>query len=141
MCMEDCVKPTLKEMPTYIIFHVGTNDVPPEQIAEKIGNLASNSKRMITLRNDQYQRKAADVNRKLKEKCRREKLQFLDHGNTISVRHLNALKLHLNKRGTLSTKRVQYSLRTEITTKLTRFILYLQLNVFFTGCCSFGARI
>ena len=30
----------------------------------------------------------------------RKKLQFLDHDNTISVRHLNASKLHLNKRGT-----------------------------------------
>ena len=36
----------------------------------------------------------------LKEKCREKKLQFLDHGNTITVRHLNASKLHLNKRGT-----------------------------------------
>ena len=28
MCMEDYVKPTLREMPTHIILHVGTNDVP-----------------------------------------------------------------------------------------------------------------
>ena len=27
-------------------------------------------------------------------------MQFLDHGNTITVRLLNASKLHLNKRGT-----------------------------------------
>ena len=111
MCMEDYVKPTLREMPTHIILHVGTNDVPtkkaPEQIAENIDNLAIKLKRncdfsisSITARNDQYQRKAADVNRVLKEKCREKKLQFLDHGNTITVRHLNASKLHLNKRGT-----------------------------------------
>ena len=111
MCMEDYVKPTLREMPTHIILHVGTNDAPtkkaPEQIAENIVNLAIKLKRKcdvsissITARNDQYQRKAADVNRVLKEKCREKKLQFLDHGNTITVRHLNASKLHLNKRGT-----------------------------------------
>ena len=51
-------------------------------------------------RNDQYQKKAADVNKELKEKCRKKKLQFLDHGNTTTVRNLNASKLHLNKRGT-----------------------------------------
>ena len=28
------------------------------------------------------------------------KIQFLDHGNTITVRNLNDSKLHLNKRGT-----------------------------------------
>ena len=93
MCMEDYVKPTLREMPTHIILHAGTNDVPtkkaPEQIAENIVNLAIKLKRKcdvsissITARNDQYQRKAADVNRVLKEKCREKKLQFLDHGKT-----------------------------------------------------------
>ena len=51
-------------------------------------------------KNDQYQRKVADVNRVLKENYREKKLQFLDHGNIITVRHLNASKLHLNKRGT-----------------------------------------
>ena len=98
-------------MPTHIILHVGTNDVPtkqaPERIAQNIANLAIKLKRncdfsisSITARNDQYQRKAADVNQVLKEKCREKKLQILDHGNTITVRHLNPSKLHLNKRGT-----------------------------------------
>ena len=95
----------------HIILHVGTNDAPnkkaPEQIAENIANLAIKLERncdvsisSITGRNDHYQRKAADANRMLKEKCREKKLQFLDHGNTIMVRHLNASKLRLNKRGT-----------------------------------------
>ena len=111
VCMEDYVKPTLREMPTHVICHLGTNDGPtkkaPEQIAENIANLAIKLKRncdvsisSITARNDQYQKKAADVNRELKEKCREKKLQFLDYGNTITVRNLNASKLHLNKRGT-----------------------------------------
>ena len=49
MCMEDCVKPTLREIPAHIILHVGMNDVPtkkaPEQIAENIVNLAIKLKR------------------------------------------------------------------------------------------------
>ena len=111
MCMEDYVKPTLREMPTHMILHAGTNDVTtkeaPEQIVENIVNLAFKLKRNcdvsisgITAMNDQYQKKAADVNRELKENCHEKNLQFLDHGNTITLRHLNASKLHLNKRGT-----------------------------------------
>ena len=89
MCMEDYIKPTLRQMPTHIILHVGTNDVPikkaPAQIAEKILNLAIKLKRTcdvsisgITARNDQYLKKAVDVNRELQGKCREKKLQFLD---------------------------------------------------------------
>ena len=88
MCMEDDIKPTLTEMPTHIILHVGKNDVPtkkaPEQIAEKILNLAIKLKRNcdvsisgITARNDQYQKKAVDVNRELQGKCREKKIAVL----------------------------------------------------------------
>ena len=67
-------------MPTHIIFHAGTSGVPtkkaPKQIAENIANLAITLKRncdvsisSITARNDQYQKKAADVNQELTEKC------------------------------------------------------------------------
>ena len=74
-------------MPTHIILHVGTNDVPtkkaPKQIAENIANLAVKLKRncdvsisSITARNDQYQKKTADVNRVLKEKCQEKKRSF-----------------------------------------------------------------
>ena len=87
MCMEHYVKPTLREMPTHIILHIGTNDVPtkkaPEQIAENIANLAIKLKRncdvsisSITARNDQYQKKAADVKQVLKEKCREKNCSF-----------------------------------------------------------------
>ena len=76
LCMEDYIKPTLREMPTHIL-HIGTNDIPtkkaPEQIAKNIANLAIKLKRncdvsisSITVRNTQYQKKAADVNRELK---------------------------------------------------------------------------
>ena len=36
----------------------------------------------------------------VKGKVSQKKLQFLDHGNTITERQLNASKLHLDKRGT-----------------------------------------
>ena len=98
-------------MATHIILYAGRNDIPtkkaPEQIAENIANLGIKLKRNcgftvwdITARNYQYQKKAADINRELKEKCREKALQFLDHGNTITIRQLNASKLHLNMRGT-----------------------------------------
>ena len=54
----------------------------------------------IKARNDQYQKNAADVNRESKEKRHEKKLQFLDHGSTITIRHLDASLLHLYKRGT-----------------------------------------
>ena len=87
MCLENYVKATLREMPIPIILHVGTIEVPtkkvPEEIAENIANLAIKLKRncnvsisSITARNDQYQRKAADVNRELKEEYREKKLVF-----------------------------------------------------------------
>ena len=50
----------------------------------------------ITARNDKYLRKAADVIKYLKDRCREENLYFINHGNTITVES----KLHLNKRGT-----------------------------------------
>ena len=63
MCMENYVKPTLREMPTHIILHVGTNGEKtkkaPEQKTENIANLAIKLKRnsdvsisSITARND-----------------------------------------------------------------------------------------
>ena len=44
--------------------------------------------------------KAADVNRYLKDRCCEKNLHFINHGNAITVRHLNASKHYLNKRGT-----------------------------------------
>ena len=43
-CIEDYIQPTLRETPSHVILHVGTNDVTikqdPQQIAEGIINLA-----------------------------------------------------------------------------------------------------
>ena len=110
-CMEDYIQPTLRETPGNIILHVGTNEVTTkqdlQQIAESIINLAVKIKKncdvsisSITARNNKYLRKAADVKRYLKDMCRKKNLDFINHGNAITVRYLNASKLHLNKRGT-----------------------------------------
>ena len=79
----------------------------PQQSAKSIIDLAVKIKRncdasisSITARNDKYVWKAADVHRNLKDRCREKKIYFINHGNAITVRHLNASKLHLNKRGT-----------------------------------------
>ena len=52
----------------------------------------------LTTRNDQYRKKALEVNQHLKVLCR-EKNNIIDHGNTITIRHLNGSKLHLNLKG------------------------------------------
>ena len=110
-CMENYIQPKLRETPSHVILHVRTNDVTakqdPQQIAKSIINLAVKIKKncdasisSITVRNDKYLRKVAHVNKYLKDKRREKKLHFIKHGNAIKVGHLNASKLHLNKRGT-----------------------------------------
>ena len=107
-CMEDYIQPTLRETPSHVILHVGTNDVTtkqdPQQITKGIINLAVKIKRncddRITTRNEKFLRKAVDVNRNLKDRCREKHFHLINHGNAITVRHLNASKFCLNKRGT-----------------------------------------
>ena len=110
-CMEDYIQPTLRETPSHVILNVGTSDVTtkqdPQQNAKGIINLAVKIKRncdvsisSIITRNDKYLRKAVDVNRNLKDRCREKKFRFVNHGTALTIRHLNASKLHLNKRGT-----------------------------------------
>ena len=110
-CMENYIQPKLRETPSHVILHVRTNDVTtkqdPQQIAKSIINLAVKIKRncdvsisSITARNDKYLRKVAHVNKYLKDNRREKKLHFIKHGNAIKVGHLNASKLHLNKKGT-----------------------------------------
>ena len=115
-CMKDYIQPTLRETPSHVILRVGTNEVTTkqdsQQIAESIVKLTVKIKKnfdvsisistylYITDRNDKYLRKIADVNRNLKSRCREKKFHFKNHGNSITVRYLNASILHLNKRGT-----------------------------------------
>ena len=100
-CMQDYVKPSLRENPHYLIIHVGTNDISTnnqtEQIAKSIIELAlsvkSNSCDVtlsnITVRNDGHQRKVVETNRHLKELCKENNICLIQHGETITTRHLN----------------------------------------------------
>ena len=111
-CMQDYVRPTLRENPAHIIIHIGTDDLasntPSEKVAESIIDLASPLKSdscsvaitSITVRNDKHQNKVVQVNQSLKSLCQENNFELINHENTITERHLNGSKLHLNKRGT-----------------------------------------
>ena len=73
ICIENCIGQTLREISIHVIFDAGRNDVPIKLKRNSDISISS-----ITTRNYQYQRKAADLNRKLKEKCCEKELQFLD---------------------------------------------------------------
>ena len=110
-CIQDYVRSTLRENPDHITIHVGTNDLasnpPAEKVAESILDLASTLKSdscsvaisNITVRNDKHRNKVAQVNRSLKRLCQEKNFELINHENTITERHLNGSKLHLNKRG------------------------------------------
>ena len=110
--MQDSVRPTIRENPNSIILHVDTNDlttdIPTEKVTESIINLASSLKSdscmvaisSITVRNDRYRKKVAQVNRHLKTLCIERNFELISHENIITEKHLNGSKLHLNKRGT-----------------------------------------
>ena len=53
----------------------------------------------LTTRKDQYRKKALEVNQDLRVLCRQKNINIIDYGNTITVRHLNGSKLHLNLKG------------------------------------------
>ena len=110
--MLDYVRPTLRENPDHIITHFGTNNLvsntPAGKVAELIIDLATTLKSdscsatisSITVRNDKHRNKVAQVNRSLKWLCQENKFELINHENTVTERHLNGSKLHLNKRGT-----------------------------------------
>ena len=61
-CMQDYVRPTIRENPDHIIVHVGTNDlttnIPPEKVAESVIDLAFNEVKveLVQCSNLQYYR-------------------------------------------------------------------------------------
>ena len=101
----------MKKNPDYVIFHVGTNELnselPPERIAKSIIDVAKNSQsgsQIVSIsgivpRNDNFNMKAAEVNRELSKMYDQEKLLFLSHSNINLKIHLNKSKLHLNRNG------------------------------------------
>ena len=111
-CLEDHVKPVLRENPDEIIFHIGTNDLPSgkgnKDIAEAIINLAMSVKTQsrgvsisgITVRKDKHQNKVQEINDQLRDLCQANNINFIDHSKSIKPQHLNKSRLHLTRRGT-----------------------------------------
>ena len=107
-CMEDCVQPTIRTNLDHIVIHIGTNDLSSNkesaEISRTIVDLALKLKSDIcqvsilnlTTRNIQYRKTALEVNHHLKVLCLEKNINIVDHGNIITIRHLNGTKLHLN---------------------------------------------
>lgn len=93
--MGNYAKPTLRINPSQIILHIGTNDLPikkkSDEITKEIMELATSVKNHacevsisnLTARNDHHRRKAIAVNNELKELCKEENINLIDHGKTI----------------------------------------------------------
>ena len=106
--MEDYAQPTIRTNPYHRVIQVGTNDLPSHKVSAKITSdimdlvlkLESDACQVsvsnVTTRNDQHREKALEVNQHLKVLCREKNINVIDNGNTITVRHLNGSKLHLN---------------------------------------------
>ena len=85
-CLQNYVRPTLRENPNHIIIHVGKNNlvsnIPAEKVAESIIDLASTLKSDscsvaisgIKMRNYKHRNKVAQVNRSLKRLCQEKNL-------------------------------------------------------------------
>ena len=111
-CMEDHIKPVLRDKPDHIIFHIGTNDIPSNKNSEDIANsiielvLSAKSESCdasisnIVVRKDRHQNKCQEVKDHLKEKCREKNINLIDHSKNIKPQHLNKSRLHLTKKGT-----------------------------------------
>ena len=111
-CLEDHVKPVLRENPDEIIFHIGTNDLPSgkgnKDIAEAIINLAISVKTQlrgvsisgITVRKDKHQNKVQEINDQLRDLCQANNINFIDHSKSIKPQPLNKSRLHLTRTGT-----------------------------------------
>ena len=111
-CMEDHIKPVLRDKPDHIIFHIGTNEFPSNKNREVIANsiiklvLSAKSESCdvsisnIVVWKDRHQNKCQEVNDHLKEKCREKKINLIDHSKSIKPQYLNKSRLHLTKKGT-----------------------------------------
>lgn len=110
LCMMDYANPSLRDNPDHFVLHVGTNNLSsqdPENIANDVINVAhklKNEKHDVTVsslivRSDKFKEKVKKVNALLEVLCANNNMHFLDHSNTISEKHLNKSKVHLNKIG------------------------------------------
>ena len=74
--MKHYVKPTQEKKPALIIIHVGTNDLPGNKNSEEIVGFANSIKlakimclHLAVSRKNQFNIKAKEVNKNLKDKC------------------------------------------------------------------------
>ena len=110
-CVEDYMKPSLRNPLDHFILHVGTNDLSSEKcsmkIAESIINLSCRLKNKIhdvsvstiILRTDdkKLNEKEMEVNLHLKELSKERNISLIDSSRKIKAQHLNKDKLHLIK--------------------------------------------
>ena len=111
--MKDYAKPCIREDNLdHIILHVGTNESSFESdagrvrksIVDLVKSLLSESRKVtisgIIPRNEQWNVKAEQVNKHLKEICSSVSMDYIDHFKNFSPkRNLNNSKLHLNEKG------------------------------------------
>lgn len=113
-CMNDYIKPSIKQKPDRFIVHVGTNDLrsqeTPSSIAKSIIDsvMSCNEKANVPVavsgiitRADALKGKAESVNAILRRSCESRNIAFIDNDN-ITQEDLNGSKIHLNNVG--STK-------------------------------------
>ena len=111
-CLVDHIQPIIRNNDTeHVLLHIGTNDLKsektPVQICHDIIHLTSVIRDKgikvsisgIIQRNDQLNNKVLLVNDSLKKICESIGITFINNGNIRPDLHLNASKLHLNRRG------------------------------------------
>ena len=113
-CMHDHAKPTVRDFdPDHIILHCGTNDLNSDrtssQITKEIIDLALSLKSeknrisisLLTPRSDKLNNKASKVNNRLINMCSHRNIAYIDHSSSIQQNHINEIKVHLNRYGTI----------------------------------------
>ena len=111
-CLTDHINPIIRSTDAeHIILHIGTNDLQTEktpiQICQEIINLASKARDKgikvsisnIVQRDDYLNEKVLMVNDNLQKICKSVGISIINNGNIRPDTHLNASKLHLNRRG------------------------------------------
>ena len=95
------VKPKQKKRPAQIIIHDGTNELPGNTTADKMANkivefansieASQNSVIVSSIisRKKQFNKKAKEVNKNLKDKCKEHNLKLTQHHNIYSFAHTN----------------------------------------------------
>lgn len=111
-CLADHIQPIIRNNDTeHVLLHIGTNDLKtektPVQICHDIMHLTSLIRDKgikvsisgIIQRNDSLNNKVLLVNDSLKKICESVGVTYINNGNIRPDLHLNASRIHLNRRG------------------------------------------